>query len=229
LKKGIVPCRYRRNIGSLGIAGQSKLLESTVIVVGLGGLGGYALEELARAGLGRIVGVDPDVFEETNLNRQLLAEEGNLTGKKVNQAGDRLTKVNDAVEFIGYDTSFDQLPDEIWGDADLVFDCLDNIADRLNLAKKSSTVNIPLVHGAIAGWYGQVAVVRPGTKMLEKIYHRQTKGIEQDLGNPPFTAAVAASIMVAEGIKALTGKTSLEETGMLFFDLLENEWQTLAF
>lgn len=229
LQKAIVPCRYQRHIGSLGIAGQKKLLESKAVLVGLGGLGGYVLEELARAGLGRIVGIDPDEFEETNLNRQLLARQDNLGRKKVDEAGDRLRKVNKAVQFLGYATSLEQLADEIWRDADLVFDCLDNIKDRLTLAKKCSTANVPLVHGAIAGWYGQVAVVWPGTAMLERIYKDQRKGIEQSLGNPPFTAATAASIMVAEAIKILTGKTAGKENEMLFFDLLENEWQTLTF
>ena len=98
------------------------------------------LEELARAGLGQIVGVDADVFDETNLNRQLLAEEGNLKRKKVDEANHRLKRVNRAVEFTGYAISLDKLSNEIWHDVDLAFDCLDKIEERLILAKKCSTL-----------------------------------------------------------------------------------------
>ena len=229
LKNGVPPRRYRYNLGSLDITGQTKLLESKVIVVGLGGLGGYVVEELARLGLGKIVAVDPDVFEETNLNRQLLAEEANLGKKKVDEANSRSKRVNKAVEFTAFAVSLDKLPEEIWSDADLVFDCLDNIKDRLILANTCSMMNVPLVHGAIAGWYGQVCVIWPKTAMLNKIYQRQNKGIEQDIGNPPFTAAMTASLMVAEAVKILTGKTTVKEQKMLFFDLLQGEWQTITF
>jgi len=229
LGKGYLPRRYRENIGTLGTGGQRKLLENKVIIFGLGGLGGYVLEELARVGLGQIIGVDPDVVDETNLNRQLLAEEGNLGSKKVNEANNRLRKVNKAVEFAGHAIPLDELPEEAYCNADLAFGCLDNISDRLILAKRCSIENIPLVHGAIAGWYGEVAVVWPHTGLLEKIYKHQGKSIEQNLGTPPFTAAIAASLMVVAGIRILLGKSSDKEQKMLFFDLLENEWQTITF
>lgn len=229
LEKGLTLHRYQRNIGSLGAAGQKALLEKKVIVVGLGGLGGYVLEELARAGLGQIVGVDPDIFDETNLNRQLLAELGNLGKSKVPEAKKRLQKINKAVEFTGFADPFDKLPEQTWSEADLVFDCLDNIEDRLKLADNCSLANVPLVHGAIGGWYGEVGIVWPGTGTLAKMYGSRRKGIEQYLGTPPFTAAITASLMVAKGIKLLTEKTSAREQKMLFFDLLQDDWQTMTF
>ncbi|MHC4617748.1 MAG: HesA/MoeB/ThiF family protein [Planctomycetota bacterium] len=229
LQKGFSPLRYQRNIGSLGIAGQRKLLEKKAIIVGLGGLGGYVLEQLVRMGLGRIVVVDSDLFDEANLNRQLLAEEENLGKKKVAEAEKRVKRVNKAVEFTGCACSLDQLADQVWPTADLVFDCLDNISDRLVLAGRCSAANVPLVHGAIAGWYGQVGIVWPGTKTFEKIYARCRCGIEQDTGTPPFTAAIAASLMVAEGLKILIGESSSRQRKMLFFDLRENEWQAVTF
>jgi len=229
LDKGVAPFRYQRNIGSLGIRGQKKLLESKVVVVGLGGLGGYVAEELARAGVGHITGVDHDVFDETNLNRQLLAEERNLGKKKTAETQTRLKRINKAVKFTGFAVPINELRQDVVRDADLVFDCLDNIGDRLVLEKKCSAADVPLVHGAIAGWCGEVGVVWPGTRMLEKIYKRKRKGIERNLGTPPFTAATAASLMVAKGIKILTGKNKGKEQSMLFFDLLEEQWQTVTF
>jgi len=229
LKKGLRPLRYEKNLGSIGISGQMRLLESRIILVGLGGLGGYLLEELARAGVGQIAGVDPDIFCETNLNRQLLAEEDNLGKKKIVEAESRLKKINKAVGFMGFAVRFDELPEKVWRECDLVFDCLDNIKDRLILASKCSAASTPLVHGAIAGWCGQVGLIMPDMQALEKIYRACDKGIEKHTGTPPFTAALTASLMAAEGIKVLTGKNAAREQKMLFLDLLQNEWETINF
>jgi molybdopterin/thiamine biosynthesis adenylyltransferase len=231
LEKGILPLRYQRNMGIMGIQGQKILLKSRIIVVGLGGLGGYVVEESARAGIGQIVGVDPDVFESTNLNRQLLATEHSIGKKKIDKAGARIKEINNSIEFTGYSIPADKLPKKIYCNADLVFDCLDNITDRRILANKCAAADVPLVHGAIAGWYGEVAVIWPNSNLFEKIYLRkeQKKGIEQDLGTPSFTPAVTASVMVAKGIKILLGKDTDKEKKMLFFDLLQDEWQTILF
>lgn len=227
IHKGFIVKRYQRNLGTLGSAGQLKLLESKVVLIGLGGLGGQLLEQLGRVGVGEIVGVDRDVFDETNLNRQLLSYEQNLGKKKVCQAKERLEKINKAVEFTSLVCSLDELPEEIWERADLVFDCLDNIDDRLRLAQKCSAVKCPLIHGAVAGWYGQVAVVWPESEMLQKYYQGQHKGLESQLGTPAFTAAVAASQMAAKGIQILIGKYPSRQSTIHFFDLLENDWEDI--
>ena len=78
LKQGVIPCRYLRNIGTIGPDGQIKLLQSTVAVVGAGGLGGTAIELLARQGVGHLIIIDNDRFAEQNLNRQIMSREGNL-------------------------------------------------------------------------------------------------------------------------------------------------------
>ena len=228
IKNGIVPQRYLRNLGTFSREGQLKLLESTVVIVGLGGLGGQLVEQLGRAGVGKIITVDPDIFEETNLNRQLLSNEANLGREKTNEAKERLEKINEAVEFTGFQCRFDQLPDDVWEKADLVFDCLDNIDDRLVLSQKCSSSNCPLVHGAIAGWYGEVGVVWPGSEMLQKHYRGQHEGLEKELGTPPFAAAAAASLMAAKGCQILMGKHKSDQSIMHFFDLLENDWENIS-
>jgi molybdopterin/thiamine biosynthesis adenylyltransferase len=227
IRKGVVPRRYQRNLGTFSCAEQLKLLESRVILIGLGGLGGHLLEQLGRAGVGEIVGVDPDLFDETNLNRQLLSNEENLGKEKVYQAKERLEKINKTVKFTGFSCCLDELPEEVWEKAVLVFDCLDNIADRLKLAHKCSKMKCPLVHGAIAGWYGEVGVVWPESGMLEKNYQGQREGIEKELGTPPFTAAVAASLMAAKGCQILTGKYRSKQPTIRFFDLLEDNWENI--
>ena len=227
IKKGFAPRRYLRNLGTFSYAGQLKLLESTVVLVGLGGLGGQLVEQLGRAGVGKIIAIDPDVVDETNLNRQLLANEANLGNQKAYEAKEHLEKINKAVEFTGFRCRLDELSDEVWEKADLVFDCLDNIDDRLVLAQKCSASNCPLVHGAIAGWLCEVAVVRPGSRMLEKYYQGQHEGLEKELGTPPFTAALAASLMAAKGCQILCGKPKSKQSTIHFFDLLEDDWENI--
>ena len=229
LDSNIEPLRYSRNLGTIGFSGQKKLLESSAIIIGMGGLGGYVLENLGRGGVGRIVCCDHDVFDVTNLNRQVLSEEGNLGKGKVDVAQERLASINSGLEFVGIGGKFEDIDRSCWRGADIVFDCLDNIDDRLVLAERCSVASVNLVHGAIGGWYGQVGVVRPGSDILSRVYKGQRSGIEEDVGTPPFTAATAASIMASKGIKVLTGKDCEDDYHILFFDLLANDWRTLKF
>ena len=83
LEAGLLPARYQRNRRTVSTAGQLQLFRSLVAVIGCGGLGGYVIEELARLGVGRIAAIDPDRFEEHNLNRQLLSSPATLGEAKV--------------------------------------------------------------------------------------------------------------------------------------------------
>jgi molybdopterin/thiamine biosynthesis adenylyltransferase len=194
------------------------------MVVGLGGLGGYVLEQLARCGTGRIVAADPDRFEPSNLNRQLLADLTSIGLSKVEAARRRVAVVNDAVEFIGHQSPVENLPDAVYGGVELIFDCLDQVPSRLHLEAAGTRLNIAIVHGAIGGWYGQVASVTPGSGLLANLYGTRETGIEKTLGNPPFTPALIASLMVSHGIKVLLGKAG-GESGMFFIDLLTGTWE----
>ena len=221
---GHIPVRYRYNEGTLGCVGQQRLLEATVMIVGLGGLGGYVLEQLARCGLGKVVAVDPDRFEVANLNRQLLADDTSIGLPKLETARKRGAVVNRGVEFIGHEMKVEDLPDAAYDGVELIFDCLDQVPSRLHLEEAGTRLNIPIVHGAIGGWYGQVALVAPASGMLTALYGTREAGIEKNLGNPPFTPAVIASLMVSEGVKVLLGKP-VREGGVLFVDLLTDTWE----
>src|SRR4030042_4228396 len=97
LKQGITPWRYIRNTGTIGLDGQIKLLQSTVAVVGAGGLGGTIIELLARQGIGHIIIIDNDRFAEQNLNRKLMSTEKNLGDYKATLAAKRVKDINSAV------------------------------------------------------------------------------------------------------------------------------------
>jgi molybdopterin/thiamine biosynthesis adenylyltransferase len=224
---GVLPDKYQRNLGTIGYEGQRRILLAKVTVVGLGGLGGYVVEQLARCGTGRIIGVDEDHFDQTNLNRQLLAERSSIGLNKTEVAQRRVSAINDAVEFHPFTSKVENLDKAVYDDVDVIFDCLDVIPSKLYLQDVGERLDIPVVHGAIGGWYGQVAVVWPGSQLLRVLYGEKREGIERELGNPPFTPAVIAGLMVAEGIKVLLGKKE-RENGLFMIDLLSNQWEYLT-
>ncbi|MHC4742512.1 MAG: HesA/MoeB/ThiF family protein [Planctomycetota bacterium] len=211
--------RYQRNIGTLGLEGQRKLFSSRIVIVGLGGLGGHVLEQMARAGVGHITGIDPDVFEPSNLNRQLLSDVDSMGLPKVDASKRRVQLVHPETGFVGIKKCHTDADDEVWKEADMVFDCLDSITDRLSLAEMCSRAGRTLIHGAIAGWYGQVAVVRPGSHLITRLYPNTEPGLEKVLGTPPFTAAFCASLMVAEGVKAICDIERKEQDRVTYIDL----------
>jgi molybdopterin/thiamine biosynthesis adenylyltransferase len=221
---GQIPARYRYNEGTLDCLGQQRLLGATAMIVGLGGLGGYVLEQLARCGLGKVIAVDPDRFEVTNLNRQLLAEHGSIGLPKAEAAGRRVAAVNPGVEFIAHEMRAEDLPESAYDGVELIFDCLDQVPSRLHLEETGARLNIPIVHGALGGWYGQIALVAPGSGIITALYGTKEEGVEKNLGNPTFTPAVIAGLMVSEGVKVLLGKP-VREGGVLFVDLLTDIWE----
>lgn len=211
LRQGIIPERYQRSIGTLGFKGQSKLLQSTVGVVGAGGLGGFVLELLTRMGIGKLIVVDGDSFADSNLNRQLLAGEKDLGCSKAETAASRIAAVNSATEVEAYHLigDADNLPNLFKG-CDLVIDCLDNLPSRFVLEKVCGQLGLILIHGAIAGFLGQIAVIRPDKPLLEAIYgpiseSGITRGVEVQLGNPAATPAMLASWQASEAVKILGG------------------------
>lgn len=227
LENGLLPARYQRNRRMITTAQQLELFRSAVAVVGCGGLGGYVIEEMARLGVGRIVAIDPDAFEEHNLNRQLLSSPDSLGMDKVTAAAERVAKINPAVELAAIPEAFGRDNGEgLLNGARVAVDALDSIAVRLELGQVCRELSIPLVHGAIAGWYGHVATIFPGEDALEKIYgcESSAKGVEKGLGNPSFTPAVVASLEAAEVCKILLGCGRPLRRRTLTVDLLEMEF-----
>ncbi len=230
LEAGLLPARYRRNRETVSVAQQLRLLHSVVVVIGCGGLGGYVLEELARLGVGRITAVDPDSFEEHNLNRQILSSPAAVGRGKANAAADRIAAINPAVHVCARPVAFSRANAVALLDgAEAVVDALDAGATRVELAEACSALGVPLVHGAIAGWYGQVATIFPGDRTLHAIYSRagDGDGLERGLGNPAFTPAVIASIQAAEVCKILLGVGALLRGRVLSIDLLEMRMETV--
>ncbi len=230
LEQGILPARYQRNSQAIPVGDQLTLFRSSVAVIGCGGLGGYVVEELARLGVGRIIVIDPDVFEEHNLNRQLFSTTANLGTAKVEAAARRIRDINPAVTLVPVQDTFSPANGAgLLGGCQIAVDALDSIRVRLELADACTVLNIPLVHGAIAGWFGHVATQFPGDNTIQTIYGawKGGKGVEQTLGNPSFTPALVASLEVAEVCKLLLGQGTTLRGRQLLIDLFSMEFNVL--
>jgi molybdopterin/thiamine biosynthesis adenylyltransferase len=211
LKQGIVPLRYLRNIGTIGLDGQIKLLQSTVAVVGAGGLGSTIIELLARHGLGHLVIIDNDRFAEQDLNRQLTSTEGNLGEYKVTVAARRVRKVNSATTVTTFRERLTRdNAQKLLGGARVVVDGLDNLSSRLVVEQACRQLAIPYVYASIGGFSGQLMTILPEDVGLSSLYGSASntapeQGIETRIGNPPATVATIGALQVQEVVKIITG------------------------
>jgi len=205
--------RYLRNHDAISEEEQAFLATKRVLVVGCGGLGGMVIECLARIGVGYLRVVDGDVFEESNLNRQLLSSTMNLGRPKTLAAQQRVMAVNPlvVVDAVQAELTVENAR-ELLGECDVAVDCLDNIPARLVLQEAAKEAGIPVVHGAVAGWLGRICVIQPGEDLLTLLYPEpdEMRGEERLAGTLSFTAALTASWQSAETVKLLLGKSGMQ-------------------
>ena len=222
LEARVLPRRYLRSLGTVGWGGQIRLLRSTVAVVGLGGLGGNVVEGLARMGVGQLIIMDGDVFLDHNLNRQVLCSEGDVGLLKAEVARAHVAQINAAVEVVVHaeEATRQSLPRWLAG-AEVVVDALDRLPSRLMLQGVAQKMNVPMVHGAIAGYSGQVMTIFPGDGGLRALFGGGSvpeQGVEVQLGCPAATPMMVAAWQVQEVVKILLGRGQLLRHKMLFMD-----------
>ncbi len=225
LKESVLPARYIRNFGTMGFEGQLKLLNACVGVVGVGGLGGLIVELLARMGIGHLVLIDEDKFDDNNLNRQAFSTELNLGTDKVKAATERLQHINSATDITLYTQRFSmENGAEFLAPCDVIVDALDNMSSRFALQKTARTLGVPMIHGAIGGFSGQVTTIFPEDEGLYAFYpdgeETPDKLTEVSLGNPSATPAMISAWEVQETVKYLTGKGELLRGRLLYLDAL---------
>ena len=217
--------RYERNIPALTEEECSLLRKKRVLVVGCGGLGGHIIDQLARIGVGFLRVVDGDVFESSNLNRQLLSDVPLLGISKAKAAAGHIARVNpdtvvEAVEAFLTEANAGTL----LAGCDVVMDALDNIQSRKILAAACKQANIPYVYGAIQGWVAQAAVSLPGDDLIAKLFPEEVE--IRDKSVLSFTPAMCASMQTSLCVKLLVDRPV--ETGTIYyFDLLNQEFETI--
>lgn len=171
--------RYNRHIllPQVGIAGQERLLNSKVLIVGLGGLGAPAAMYLASAGVGHLWLCDFDVVELSNLQRQIIHTTASLGKTKVDSAKETLERLNPLINIVPLHQSYDEDSlSDIITDVEVVLDCTDNLSTRLAINRACVHTRTPLISGAAIRMEGQIAVFchnLPSSPCYQCIYPRE--------------------------------------------------------
>jgi molybdopterin/thiamine biosynthesis adenylyltransferase len=233
---GIHPRRYLRNRDSISLQDQLKLAESRVAVVGAGGLGGTVIQVLGRIGLGRLTVVDSDVFDETNLNRQVFCTREWVGRPKALAVQSQMKAINPAVEVHAHIIRLDSANGpEILSGCQVIVDALDTVKDRLTLEAVAKSMGVPFVHGALAGFEGQLITVYPEDIGLKQIYGSgdesgsATNRPEFLLGVPSITPSLVATLEAMEVLKILLNRGTPFRNKMVYIDLERGEWSQFSF
>lgn len=138
---------FSRTVSVIGEDNFKKLNNSSVIVFGLGGVGGSACEALVRSGIGTIAIVDKDTVDVTNLNRQIIATQDTVGINKTDAMEKRLLSINPNVRIIKYNLFYlPETADEIQlSQFDFALDCIDNVTAKIELCQRCSKENVPLI------------------------------------------------------------------------------------
>lgn len=227
--------RYSRQIllPELDVAGQQKLLNGRVMIVGLGGLGSPVALYLAAAGVGKLILVDDDVVDQSNLQRQIAHTEAQIDEAKVTSAAASIERINSMVAV----TTLQERPGrerlaELLADVDAVVDCSDNFTTRFLLNQVCAEQRTPLVSGAAIRMEGQVTVFdfrRDDSPCYRCLYPPQA---DEDLscaasGVMAPLVGVIGSVQALETIKVLTGIGTPLVGRVQFYDALHSQWREI--
>jgi len=229
--------RYSRQILFEGIGedGQTRLARSKAVIIGCGALGSVQTETLARAGVGRLVLVDRDFVEETNLQRQIMFEESDALNRlpKSIAAASRIARVNSdiQVEPLVADVNFENV-EEIIAGADVVLDGTDNFETRFLINDACLKTRTPWIYGAAVGSYGLTMTIVPGSSpclncVLEALPEPGSGPTCDTAGVIMPIVTTIASIQAAEALKLLTGQTDKLHRSLMRIDLWSFELNRL--
>ncbi len=221
--------RYQRHLllPEVGEAGQLKLLDAKVLMLGAGGLGSPAALYLAAAGVGTLGIIDMDVVDESNLQRQILHNADRVGDRKVDSAKKTLTALNPDVNVVTYDTRLgaDNVADILSG-WHVVVDGADNFPSRYLLNDASVKLGIPVVHGSIFRFEGQVTVFDPRNGPTYRDYLPVPPPAElapscAEAGVLGVLPGIVGSIQALETIKLILGIGDSLAGRIIAFDSLE--------
>jgi len=192
--------------GVLSENATEKLKNAKIFIAGCGGLGGFVIDGLARTGANNLTLCDGDTFDESNLNRQIFCDRSGIGRGKAAYTAEKLPEreryIDIRVTVLDARLNEDNA-ERLIGDADIVFDCVDNIRTKLLLESVCLDKGIPLIHGGVERWSGQAGIIFKPT--LKKLYAgRANEGRK----NIYFTVANIASLQLALYAAYLEGDTA---------------------
>ena len=223
---------------------QEKIKNSKVTVVGCGGLGGTIIEQLIRSGFENLTILDEDVFDKTNLNRQVRSNIDTLDKPKALITKEAMKKINPNITI---DAKVERLCEDnvskIIKDSDIVIDALDNIYSRVVLARASQEKGIPFIHSAVEKTSGQITVITKNTPSYEELFRLKSKNKKlsdareylENLSNRKpqvlgITPAIFGSLQVNEAIKIITESNDiLYAPKVLLFDIANYSFRIIEF
>ncbi|TQP69231.1 molybdopterin-synthase adenylyltransferase MoeB [Vibrio cholerae] len=227
--------RYNRQIilKAFDFEGQEKLKQSSILILGAGGLGCASSQYLATAGVGHITLIDDDVVELSNLQRQVLHHDADIGRAKVDSAADSLRLLNPhlQVETIQARMSDDEL-DVLIARHDLVLDACDNVGTRNQLNRLCFKHKTPLVSGAAIRMEGQVSVftyqdpAQPCYQCLSALFGSSALScVEAGIMAP--VVGIIGAVQAMEAIKVLTGLGTPKQGKILILDAMSMSWREM--
>lgn len=217
-----IATQFTSNLGVMTKQQQRDLHSKSVVIIGLGGLGGHVANNLARLGVGTMYLIDFDVFDETNINRQLFSNHENIGKYKVDVVKEKLLAIYPSCNIIVHNKKIETLELNDVLHIDYIIDAVDSPLVKKFISSFSNKRNIPLLHGACAGWYGQLGWITPGCPLIHQLYEHEDNGLEKDLLNPTFTPSFIASMMAAEFVKYIQHPAKATVDQLLLIDILNN-------
>lgn len=232
--------RYQRQVALPEIAeiGQARLGDSHVLIIGCGGLGSAASLYLASAGVGKLVVVDDDEVDSSNLQRQVIYREQDLQVAKVQATVRQLNELNSMVQVRAINKRLDkaQLQLEVML-ADVVLDCSDNMPTRQLINQVCFEQDTPLISAAAIGWQGQFAVFDYQTTVDDKACYRclypfdevkQEKSCTDSGVVGPVVGTLGNYQALAAIQRLSTGMFHVKPFQLHLFDGLRMQWQIMS-
>ena len=215
----------------VGMDGQKKILNATVVIVGMGGLGCPAAQSLITAGLGKLILIDGDIVELSNLHRQPLYGSDDLNRLKVEVAKERLEQLNNKAVIIPIDKYFNEENGMSFiQDANVIIDATDNIQTRQLIDKFSKETNVPMVYGGLFRYEGQVAVLNVnGSPGYCELFPEPPSGGDTcaDAGVLGMLPGIIGNIQALEAVKLIVGITPNLVGKLLVYDGMSHITQTI--
>ena len=228
--------RYEKHLtlAEIGLQGQLKLKNSSVLCIGAGGLGSSALLYLAAAGIGRIGIVDNDQVEKSNLQRQIIHETNTVGNLKIDSARERINKLNPNTQVLTFNKRINSGNIlEIVKEFDFVCDCSDNFGTRYLINDACLILNKPYVFGSVQGFEGQVSVFnlnKNSPNLRDLIPESPSKNNIpscEEFGVVGVTTGLIGVLQVNEIIKIILNKGEILDGKIMIFNLLSMNIKTL--
>lgn len=226
--------RYARHIvlPEIGEAGQAKLLDTHVAIIGAGGLGSNAAGFLAAMGVGKLTLIDHDRVELSNLQRQILFEAADIGQPKVRAAAERLTELNADVQLITHAEKItENNATQLLSGADIILDGSDNFATRITIHRAAYELNTPLVYAAISGFEAMITTFKAHLGALHPCLHcfmpepptREISCAQE--GIIGALAGMIGSMQALEAVKELLGIGESLSGRLMRYDAMSGKWR----